>query len=260
MGAKTGLLAYADGDIPAALRQGSEAGIAETTDLVGRLYPGWGMEAAEGEILDEGTYPADGLTYAASFPGVDIVCDRRLMIDRPSQLPEHLVAASAGRRMVLHAMHSVVDWLAFAVWEDGRLVRSLSLSPDGGVIEDIGEPFPCERPYWAGGHPVEQDPDWEDEAPYPLPFHPLELGEEALRAFFGFILEGRPAPDDVDPDDVRLQGFRLTAPAGPDLAHGRPTWKRRLRVSPRPGRHSDGSIRPLTAARVTAPVLPARHR
>ncbi|MGW3628080.1 DUF6928 family protein, partial [Streptomyces sp. NPDC000880] len=29
-------------------------------------------------------------------------------------------------------MHSVVDWLAFAVWEDGRLIRSLSLSPDDG--------------------------------------------------------------------------------------------------------------------------------
>jgi hypothetical protein len=39
---------------------------------------------------------------------------------------EHLIAAAAGRRVVLHAMHSVVDWLAFAVWEDGRLLRSLS--------------------------------------------------------------------------------------------------------------------------------------
>ncbi|MER5872212.1 hypothetical protein [Streptomyces sp. NPDC002044] len=215
MGAKTGLLAYADGDITAALREVTEADTTETAGLVERLYPGWVTEAREGEILSEGTYPADGLTYAASFPGVDIVCDRRLMIDRPSQLPEHLVAASAGRRMVLHAMHSVMDWLAFAVWEDGRLVRSLSLSPDSGVIEDIGEPFPFEAPYWAGDHPVEMDPDWEDEAPYPLPFHPLELGEEALRAFFGFILEGRRAPTDIDPDEVRLHGFRLTVPGGP---------------------------------------------
>ncbi|MGW7332238.1 DUF6928 family protein [Streptomyces sp. NPDC054840] len=36
-----------------------------------------------------------------------VVCDQHWMIDRPSQLPVHLVAASAGRRMVLHAMHSV---------------------------------------------------------------------------------------------------------------------------------------------------------
>lgn len=51
VGAKTGVLAYADGDIPAALRQVTAAGIVETTDLVERLYPGWSMESAEGEIL-----------------------------------------------------------------------------------------------------------------------------------------------------------------------------------------------------------------
>ena len=84
VGAKTGVLAYADGDIPAALRQVTAAGIVETTDLVERLYPGWSMESAEGEILGEGTYPADGLAYAASFPGVDVVCDRRLHPCRPA--------------------------------------------------------------------------------------------------------------------------------------------------------------------------------
>ncbi|MFJ9730973.1 DUF6928 family protein [Streptomyces sp. NPDC101171] len=93
---------------------------------------------------------------------------------RPSELPEHLVAASAGRRLVLHAMHSVVDWLAFAVWEDGRLVRSLSLSPDSGVI-----------------------------------LHPLDLGEDALRALCGFVREGRPEPDDIDTDGIRLYGYRV---------------------------------------------------
>ncbi|WP_435839759.1 DUF6928 family protein [Streptomyces canus] len=36
-------------------------------------------------------------------------------------------------------MHSAVDRLAFAVREDGRLLRSLSLSPDSG----IGQPTSC---------------------------------------------------------------------------------------------------------------------
>ncbi len=78
-------------------------------------------------------------------------------------------------------MHSVVDWLAFAVWEDGRLVRSLSLSSDDGVMEDVGDPMPFEAAYWGGEYPVPHDPEWSDE-PYPLPFHPLELGEVALGA------------------------------------------------------------------------------
>ncbi|WP_405525285.1 DUF6928 family protein [Streptomyces canus] len=39
-------------------------------------------------------------------------------------------------------MHSVVGWFAFAAWGDGRLLRSLSLSPDSGIIENGGEPLP----------------------------------------------------------------------------------------------------------------------
>jgi hypothetical protein len=45
-------------------------------------------------------------------------------------------------------MHRVLDWFAYATWQEGRLVRSLSVSPDDGVIEDIGTPLPFEQPYW----------------------------------------------------------------------------------------------------------------
>lgn len=106
--------------------------------------------------------------------------------------------------------------LAFAVWDDGKLVRSLSLSPDSGIIEDIGERLPFELPYWEGRQPVEPFPPFEDEDPYPLPFHPLELGERALLEFFGFYVEGSSDEDDapepaVDIWDVELHGFRVTA-------------------------------------------------
>lgn len=150
-------------------------------------------------------YPPEGTVCAASWLGVEVIGDQEVMIDAPSQLPEHLVEASADRRLVLHAMHSVVDWLAFAVWEDGRLVRSLSLSPDSGITENIGEPLPFELPYWAGDRPADIIP-WpgEEEEPYALPFHPLDLDEDALRAFCGFIQEGRPEPDDVDADAIEL--------------------------------------------------------
>ncbi|MFE5828830.1 DUF6928 family protein [Streptomyces sp. NPDC056508] len=211
MGAKTALLAYANGDVASALREAGEPTVEGTAALIAQVFPGWGMESAKGNVLGESTYPPERLTYAASFPGVDLVCDRRLMFDRPSELPAHLLETVASRRVILHAMHSVSDWLAFAVWEAGRLRRSLSLSPDGGIVENIGDPFPFEMPYWAGERPVEPDPEW-DEEPYALPFHPLELGNDALRALFGFLLEGRPLPEDVDPDEVPLLGFELTDP------------------------------------------------
>ncbi|WP_165425412.1 hypothetical protein [Streptomyces sp. BK022] len=156
------------------------------------------------------------------------------MPDRPSELPQHLVAASRGRRLYLHAMHSVVDWLAFAVWDDGKLVRSLSLSPDSGVIEDIGERLPFELPYWEGRHPVEPFPPFEDEEPYPLPFHPLELGERALLEFFGFYVEGFSDEEDapepvVDIWSVELHGL----PRDDDVAgRGRGLSKALLEAQP----------------------------
>ncbi|MGW7645036.1 DUF6928 family protein [Streptomyces bobili] len=216
MGAKTGLLVYADGDVPELLRRVGAADRDRTATMVRRLYPGWEVEEREGSNLADGVYPPKGTVYAASWPGVEVIGDRGMMIDLPSQLPEHLVAASAGRRLVLHNMHSVVDWLAFAVWEDGRLVRSLSLAPDDGIMENIGEPFPFEQPYWAGEHSADVIP-WpdEDEEPYPLPFHPLDMGEDALRALCGFIQEGRPKANDVDADHIRLHGFRVGDPHGP---------------------------------------------
>lgn len=122
-----------------------------------------GSEDSDADVLAESTHPPEGITYAASFPGVDLVCDRRLMFYRPSELPAYLLKAAAGRRVILHAMHSVSDWLAFAVWEEGRLRRSLSLSPDGGIVENVGDPLPFEAPYWAGDRAMED---------YALPFHP----------------------------------------------------------------------------------------
>ncbi|MGW2475182.1 DUF6928 family protein [Streptomyces sp. NPDC001665] len=201
MGAKTALLAYADGDVAPVLKAAGEPRAARSAELVARVFPGRGTVPTEGDVLAESTYPPEGITYAASFPGVDLVCDRRLMFDRPSELPAHLLEAAEGRRVILHAMHSVSDWLAFAVWEEGRLRRSLSLSPDGGIVENVGDPFPFEAPYWAGDRAMED---------YALPFHPLDLGNEALRSLVGFLLEGSPSSEDVDADDVPLLGFALT--------------------------------------------------
>ncbi|SEG24121.1 hypothetical protein SAMN05216223_1047 [Actinacidiphila yanglinensis] len=228
MGAKTSLLIFSDGETPSALRGARVVDGSATAELLQRLYPGWVLEPDDGTTLVEATYPPDGVCYAASFSGVDVVCDRRLMSLRPSSMPEYLLEASGRGRVFFHAMHSVSDALTFAVWENGRLVRSLSLSPDSGIVEDIGAPYDFEAPYWAGEHPVEPVPEWgDDQPPYPLDFHPLELGEEALRAFAGFVLEGYPSPADADPDEVPLNGYRVTDPNGPDPAELRAEMQQR---------------------------------
>ena len=215
MGAKTALLAFTEGDLRPALRGAARPDPAQVIDLVRELHPTYEVTPIADGSLGDDTYPPDDTSYATVLAGAELFCDRRLVCDPPSQLPARLLRAGAGRRVIMHGMHSASDWLAFAVWEDGELVRSLSLSPNGGIRENIGEPYEFELPYWAGGHPV--GPTFSGE-PYPLPFHPLELGEDALRALFGFIIEGRRHPDDVDPFDVDLLGFRVADPTGQEAA------------------------------------------
>ncbi|MGW8351870.1 DUF6928 family protein [Streptomyces wedmorensis] len=79
--------------------------------LIARVFPGCRAKSTLGEVLGEAGYLSDGLTYAASFQG-DLVYDRRLMLDLPSELP--------GRRLILHAMRRVLDWFASVVREAGR--------------------------------------------------------------------------------------------------------------------------------------------
>lgn len=127
----------------------------------------------QGLPLEDATYPDDDVTYALSAPGIDIMCDQRFLLDKPSELPAHVLDAAAGRMVALCAVHSVDDSFACAVWANGELVRSLSLS---------------------------------------LP------GERAMRFLFGFALEGRPEPEDVDAGRIGMLGYRITDPTGAEKA------------------------------------------
>jgi hypothetical protein len=93
-----------------------------------------------------------------------------------------------------------------------RPVRSLSLSLPSGIVEDIGEPLEFERPFWARRQAAS------DRHPAALGFHPLDLGQQAMRFLFGFALEGRPEPDDVDAGQIAMLGYRVTDPTGAEQA------------------------------------------
>ncbi|MBU2670159.1 hypothetical protein KOI35_42325 [Actinoplanes bogorensis] len=218
MGAKTALLMYVEGDVAQALRDAVELDRPATEALVARLLPGAELVAVEDGTLGSNINPRDGLLYAGVFRGLTIICAAELGEIRPADLRPGWLAEGAGRRVILHSMHSVSDFLAFAVWRaDGTQERALSLNPDDGIVEDHGDRLPFEQPYWAGQHPVD-----DDDEPYPLPFHPLELGEDALAALCGFVIEGWPPEDMPDLYRVPLAGFR---PGGPKLtlerSHGR---------------------------------------
>jgi hypothetical protein len=207
MGAKDWFICYADAHVARVLSTNPQLDREATELLVRRLFPDDDVVAMDDGTLGENAHPADEDVFAAVWPGAAIVCTSQAARDRPSQLGARFLKEGAGRTVFTHAMHSVVDWFAYATWDpDGRLRRALSVSSNDEVIEDIGARLPFEDRFWAGDFPATDDGD------YPLPFHPLELSEATLEQLFGFVFEGHSGLGDsilVDPFDVTLAGFRL---------------------------------------------------
>jgi hypothetical protein len=245
MGAKAGILAFGDGDFAESLRRLPTADAEQTAALVAEIFPGHQAEPVRGWPLAEAACPPDDVVCALGAPGIAIMCDQRFMLDRPSELPAHVLQTAAGRRVALCAMHSVDDSFAYAVWDGGELARSLSMSLSRGIIEDVAEPLEFERPFWAT-HQA-----FADRHPGALGFHPLDLAQQAMRFLFGFALEGRPEPDDVAAGQISMLGYRVTDPTGAEQAAREAAQRaflqrhrrRRYRVGP------DGSLVEIDAER-----------
>ncbi len=203
MGAKTWMLVYAKSKVEEALKSAPLLDRDATLQLAARLFPKDKLELiGDGDLSY--TCPPDDELHIACFPGVSILAAKEFGIDRPSKLPDRFISEGTHGAIYLHAMHSVVDWLAFAQWKNGKLPRSLSLSPDSGILEDIGQRFAFEEPFWSGQHPATTG----EEDTYTLPFHPLELGEVVLKEFFGYQLEGFMDSALLQPESIPLLKYK----------------------------------------------------
>ena len=205
MGAKTWMLVYADACAREALKAKPQLDRDATSRLAKALFSGEKLEPLGDEDLSYTCPPDDELSIGC-LAGVSVVAAKEFGIDYPSKLNGSFVAAGGSGMIYLHAMHSVVDWFAYAQWSNGNLLRSLSLSPDSGILEDIGQRLPFEEPFWTGQHPAVDDE--EEEGAYPFPFHPLDLGEAALRELFGYYLEGVVDSTLLEPESIPLVRYR----------------------------------------------------
>jgi len=204
MGAKTWMLVYADVNAREALRGRPLLDPEKTFRLASTLFPGEKLESlGDGDLSY--TCPPDNELCIGCFPGVSILAAKEFGIDYPSKLHPRFIAAGDSGTTTLHAMHSVVDWFAFALWNNGKLTRSLSLSPESSVLEDIGRRLPFEEPYWSGQRPAVDDSERDS---YPFPFHPLDLGEAALAELFGYQLEGMLDSTLLEPETIPLVRYR----------------------------------------------------
>jgi len=199
------MLVYSKGEPKTILRGAPRLDRDATIALTGQLFSSEKLQLL-GDVDLSFTCPPDDEIVVGCYPGLVVVAAKEFGIEYPSRLPPKFIKAFSDGVLYLHAMHSVVDWLAFSMWSNGTLQRSLSLSPDSGILEDIGARLPFEAPYWAADHPA-IDPN-EDETDYPFAFHPLELGEAALQEFFGYQLEGILSPSQIEPEQIPLMRFK----------------------------------------------------
>ncbi|MET7639334.1 hypothetical protein [Streptomyces sp. NPDC005438] len=205
MGLKSALLSFSRGTPREAMRarERSVADPDRTGELLAEVFPGRRLTEVGKADVDAVIWPPEGMVFAGRFPGLDLVCCREWIEDPPTELTDLVRRVGAGRSATAHLTHSTVDLLAFARWEDGVPRRALSVNPDDGIVQDLGERLPVELPYWEGRHPVEAS------GTCALPFSPLELGGALLERYFG--VEGDHNPDGrlVGSGEVILTGFRF---------------------------------------------------
>ena len=203
MGAKAWFIAGFDGDPKAILADSPALDRAASLSLAERLLPGATFSEEEDGGLDF-LNPKKREIYVGDYGDLKIVAHADLAKDFPSRIDPRWRNADLGPTVYLHATHSVVDWGAFALWRNGDLLRAVSVSPDSGIIENVGEQLPFESSFWDGSHSLGYD-----EA-YPLPFDPLELAEAALLANLGFQFEGNPDDWVRDPVDIPIMRLRVS--------------------------------------------------
>lgn len=154
----------------------------------------------ENSDLLQSADPDEDHVAAAVFGDVTVLASSHLAVDKPSDIDPRILTAANGRDAYVFCMHSVVDWGAFAWWDGtGTLRRSVSMTPDDGMLEDHGTPLPFESDVQSMG----------DEG-YPLAVHPLDFIEAALAAVAGFCFEGVPPRGAPDAQDIPLRRYALT--------------------------------------------------
>ncbi|MGW7276642.1 DUF6928 family protein [Streptomyces sp. NPDC054864] len=200
MGSKAAILVLTDERPERLFRDTSGLDLPRSQSLATRVLGG-ATRQSDALPLDLAVWPEDGTVCVASFGRFDLVCSRAFATDHPSDIAIEASRLAGGRNAYAVCMESSRDWSSILAWSPPQIVRAVSLNPSEGVLEDVGHKFPFEYLFWDGQRPVQT-------GGYPLPFHPIDLGNEALRNFFGFILEG--AEDDfcVDPEEVEVPVFQ----------------------------------------------------
>jgi len=149
--------------------------------------------------LDENAFPERGSFCVGAFESGLVLSTRDAYLFNPTKLDRRYLRPALGRTVTLLTQRPTYDMFAFARWEDGHLLRSISVNPVGRVWESVGQPEAFEAPFWEGRFPPPVG--------YPLPFHPLDMSQAALHSTLRLNAEGPPEPGLIDMSSVVVDRF-----------------------------------------------------
>lgn len=191
--------------------------------LLAQLNPAWPITPIGQFSLNRSAQASKGEFYIAGMPGVAVVQTVVEEATTLSEVDERLRTALPAADVYAFAVNKNTGVGGFAHWSGGTLRRCFSARRER-VYEDSGLPEPFEAPYWAGEKA-------EQTGGIALPFNPIDLAEEAQRAWLGF--------DIATSSDVNVVAYAVD---------GRPEPK----IAPSPAsRKSHASVDEVTAISTT---------
>ena len=203
MGWSVALACSTAGGAAEAFRPGLTQDPGAAAALARRLYPDYTVVETGDTVLDFALWPYEDELFVGAYGEALVVCDRRLfrVDDQARGLADEIARAVPGGSCGVLVLHSVVSGCWFRWYEDNRPQRDVFVTADDGVVVDLGDRLPAERPFWAGIDAGAPD--------VPLPFDYEEYGLALAREYlFGQGIAER-GPDGFLALELPLRRFKL---------------------------------------------------
>ncbi|AZG45371.1 DUF6928 family protein [Gordonia insulae] len=208
MSARAVSLWFIDSDDPVALLGSTPANdVVAAQKLAEAIYGDRVLVPIVDTDLATAAAAQDPHVYAGWYGRLAVITCSLFAANQPSTLTRTIASIRQSAAATLLYTDPETSVGAFARWENGELRRSFAADPVT-ILEDNGLPFPLERPFWGGEHPLRYAPGIPAE-PLALPFHPQELAEESNRAWLGFRFTRPFGENDLDPARIPVTAFAI---------------------------------------------------
>jgi hypothetical protein len=184
-----------------------------------------GFEKRERTTIE--VYPEEKTFIIGAYDQAVFLADRDLIFncfeDRKQELFQRALSLYPSGKLLMVVLHSVVNYFGYAYYENGELLREFSGGADQGVISDVGELQPEERPAFENSEIKDGERVFYDQVhgrieEFSVDCYGEELTFQMMSKFFGHPFD-RVLDGENDHNDLEAEVFYKT------LKKSKPWWK-----------------------------------